>query len=153
MEASINGGDSRRAVAKRYGLSPASLQRHMANCYRKREGLDSKEPPPPPAPMPAEEDGIPLDAYSRLQALATMAEGILDRAKGANKDFLQLQAINETRRTIESMIKGFEAQKRIEALYQPQERFSGTQVYEYLKERHPEVLAGLLEHLKEARQG
>lgn len=150
IDQALDAGESLRVVAKRFGLNYSSVNRHRTNCVpsAKDKGKGKKEPPTPPAP-PAE--GATPDIYSKLEELARKADDILARAQAAGNDKISLNAISESRSIMESMWKGYEAQKRIEALYAPKETFSASTIYAYLKEHSPEALEGLIRHLKGAR--
>ena len=85
--------------------------------------------------------------------LRRQAQEIFEEARNADKPdaWLMIQALDKQRQVIESTVRVFEAQRRIEATYARADLFDASMTYKFLKERHPEILEEFKASMEEAR--
>lgn len=55
--------------------------------------------------------------------------------------------MKELRGIATDMVKVYEAQKRIETMYQPKETFSTSEAFSFLRDNYPEALSDMMRHL------
>jgi len=130
-------------IAVKWDVSAAALSRHTRNCAAK-----PMEPPPPAdetftETLPVTANGF--NAYERILTVHSEFEELLQLAKETGNDGLRMMALGEIRKTVESMVKIFEAQQKVALMYH-KEDVSASLVYRWLAENYPDVLEGLREY-------
>lgn len=112
MAKEIAAGGSNRTVAARFGVTRAAVQRHRVNCLRMPRKAESTPPRPrghdDPAGSPRFDSSAPADPkmlLRRAERLLDDAQTILSRATDAQDDRLALQAVRETRSSLELLMK------------------------------------------------
>jgi hypothetical protein len=99
----------------------------------------------------AEEKRTP-SAYEDLATLKKTLETILEQNKSKpNQLWLTVSVAKELRGLIETSLKVWEAQKRLEAQYSETQPLTASLIYKYLGQHYPEALQGLVNYLKEHR--
>ncbi len=160
IEKLIDEGATQAAVARKYNLGKPALCRHLKHRDRPVTHPPDITAYPPPSSRevaiepPAETKS--LDAYERLVALTEKSQTILEKAEEKNDTNTVLWAMAESRKNMEAMLKIYEAQERIKAVYASRHDVSASFLYGWLREHHPGVLLELVAAIrerKEARQG
>jgi hypothetical protein len=133
---------SLRKLAAKYDTSVPTIVRHLRNC--------SNVPPVPDAPDDTFTKTLPVttgsfNAYERILIVQAEFEELLQAAKDAGNDMMRMMALGEIRKTVESMVKIFEAQQKVALMYH-KEDVSASLVYRWLAENYPDVLEGLKEY-------
>ncbi len=162
VEAALRSGEPYRSVAKIFSVAEGSLYRHMRKCMPRetivKKAKTKAETKNNLGPLPELNRSLAkarpeLNAYEQLLVLRRQAQEIFEEARNADKPdaWLMIQALDKQRQVIESTVRVFEAQRRIEATYARADLFDASMTYKFLKERHPEILEEFKASMEEAR--
>jgi DNA-binding transcriptional ArsR family regulator len=145
--------ESYRNISERFGLSKAAISRHLSTCVKKDQILETaKAAVAAEAPVAREDRSKTPNAYDDLAALKKTLEIILKNNKDkADQIWITLSVAKELRGVIETSLKVWEAQKRIEAQYNTSAPLSATIIYQVLREKWPKALKDVVAAIEEAR--
>jgi hypothetical protein len=156
IEAALSAGTAQARVAKDHGTTQSAISRHVKHMMA-RQAAQAAASAPPANPDAPSQPVARYDAYERLVTLTKTSEDILKRAQEKNDDARALWAMAEVRKNLETMLKVYETQERLRALYGQKEDVTASFTFRYLREHHPEALAGLIQamrtQIEEASQG
>lgn len=145
---------SYRDVAIQFKVSKDALSRHTTGCVERSRIEDTaKAQVAARGPVAREDRPKSPRAYEDLELLGDELLEILKTAKAATgQEWLMMSAIDKSRALVETKLKVWETQKRIEAQYNPSTDFSASIIYQFLRGKYPKVLKELVAHIEEARR-
>lgn len=149
-----NGLKSTYSIAEEYGLQQGAVSRHKLKHLTPRDITDAALTAPPLdiVPRDPQRPGR-LTAYQDLEALRDKAIALIDRIEcatiedGKKKEASTYElatAYGALRETIKTQVQVYEAQRRIEAQYNPPESIHGSFIFQWLRINYPTVLQDLV---------
>jgi hypothetical protein len=143
-----------RKIAERFSVSVTALSRHVSTCIQKEKVHEAAQAAvASQAPVAKEDQPRVPNAYAQLLDLKKKLELILEQnQQEKGQEWLTISTIKEIRGVIETSLKVWEAQKRIEAQYNTEAPLSATIIYKVLREKYPKVLKEVVAAIEEARR-